>query len=77
MNHATIMWMDNWYHAQFTVHPMQPHVSKNVTATALLHIIAVRPFTGHALWMTWCKTLVQPRRGSGSIVPVLHMLSER
>ena len=46
-NHATVMWMDNWYHAQFTVHPTEPDVSKNVTVIALLHIIDVRPFTGH------------------------------
>ena len=46
-NRATVMWMDNWYHAQFTVHPTHADVSKNVTAIALLHIIDVRPFTGH------------------------------
>ena len=41
------MWMDNGYHAQFTVHPTEVDVSKNVTVIALLHIIDVRAFTGH------------------------------
>ena len=45
--HATVMWMDNWYHTHFTVPPTQPDVSKNAIVTAVLHIIAVWPLTGH------------------------------
>ena len=46
-NRATVMWMDNWYDAQFTVHPTHADLSKNITVIALLHVIDVRPFTGH------------------------------
>ena len=42
-----VVWVDNWWHAQFRAHPVKPNVFLDATAIAVLHITPVPRFLGH------------------------------
>ena len=42
-----VVWVDNWWHAQFWANPMKPNVCLLFTAIAVLHTIPLPPFLGH------------------------------
>ena len=42
-----VMWVDNWWHAQFPANPVKPNVCLDVTAIAVLHTIPLPHFLRH------------------------------
>ena len=42
-----VMWVDNWWHAQFRANSVKPNVCLDVTAIAVLHTTPLPHFLGH------------------------------
>ena len=42
-----VVWVDNWWHAQFRANPVKPNVCLDVTAIAVLHTTPLPHFLGH------------------------------
>ena len=42
-----VVWVDNWWHAQFWANPVKPNVCLDVTAIAVLHTTPLPLFLGH------------------------------
>ena len=42
-----VVWVDNWWHAQFRANPVKPDVCLDVTAIAVLHTTPLPHFPGH------------------------------
>ena len=42
-----VVWVDNWWHAQFGANPVKPNVCLDVTAIAVLHTTPLPHFLGH------------------------------
>ena len=42
-----VVWVDNWWHAQFWANPVKPNVCLDVTAIAVLHTTTLPLFLGH------------------------------
>ena len=42
-----VVWVDNWWHAQFRANPVKPNVCLDVTAIAVLHTTSLPLFLGH------------------------------
>ena len=42
-----VVWVDNWWHAQFWANSMKPNVCVDVTAIAVLHKTLLPHFLGH------------------------------
>ena len=40
-----VVWVDNWWHAQFRANPVKPNVCLDVTAIAVLHTTPPSPFS--------------------------------
>ena len=40
-----VVWVDNWWHAQFRANPVKPNVYPDVTAIAVLHTTPPSPFS--------------------------------
>ena len=42
-----VVWVDNWWHAQFRANPVKPNVYLDVSAIAVLHTTPLPHFLGH------------------------------
>ena len=42
-----MVWVDNWWHAQFRANPVKPNVCLDATAIAVLHTTPLPHFLGH------------------------------
>ena len=55
-----LVWVDNWWHAQFRANPGKPNVCLDVTAIAVLHTTPLPLFLGHPRLhdlMDWVDTV--------------------
>ena len=43
-----VVWVDNWWHAQFRANPVKPNVCRDVTAIAVLHTTPLPLLLGHS-----------------------------